>query len=89
MFYDESSYGGNIQQANKLKANLTAEIRKFNQKYQPQIQLVNRSDYIVGSNHIRMIRKEEQDRRFCWRHVNSKYAGVETTQSKAYFKIEM
>jgi hypothetical protein len=70
-----------------LKGLISETKRRWEAKFINPIRVANHSNYIVASNYDQIVYVEEDDRRWFCMEVDSKYAGPQTPESKAYFDI--
>jgi hypothetical protein len=84
-FLDECTFAGDKRQSSVLKGLLTEKMRKWEAKFVNPVRIANHSNYIVASNYDQIVYVEEDDRRWFCIEVDSKYAGPQTPESKAYF----
>ena len=84
-FLDECTFAGDKRQSSVLKGLISETRRKWEAKFVNPVRIANHSNYIVASNYDQIVYVEEDDRRWVCIEVDSKYAGPQTPESKAYF----
>jgi hypothetical protein len=84
-FLDECTFAGDKRQSSVLKGLITETRRKWEAKFVNPVRIANHSNYIVASNYDQIVFVEEDDRRWVCIEVDSKFAGPQTPESKAYF----
>jgi hypothetical protein len=84
-FLDECTFAGDKKQSSVLKGLISETKRRWEAKFVNPVRIANHSNYIVASNYDQIVYVEEDDRRWFCLEVDSKYAGPQTAESKAYF----
>jgi hypothetical protein len=84
-FLDECTFAGDKKQSSVLKGLISETKRRWEAKFVNPVRIANHSNYIVASNYDQIVYVEEDDRRWFCIEVDSKYAGPQTAESKAYF----
>jgi hypothetical protein len=85
-FLDECTFANDKKQSSILKGLLSESTRRWEAKYLNSLRLKNFSNHIVASNYDQIVFVEESDRRWFCLEVDSRYAGKQTNDTKAYFK---
>lgn len=84
-FLDEATYGGNIEQAQRLKKLVTEPTHIINGKYQPSYTVDSFLNIIIASNDKFVVPCEPRQRRFFALEVSSEYCGRQNKELKQYY----
>jgi len=84
-FLDEVTYGGNHEQAQRLKKLVTEPTHIINAKYQPSYTVDSYLNIIIASNDAFVVPCETRQRRFMALEVDESRCGRQTMELKQYY----
>ena len=85
-FLDEATFSGNKKESSILKGLLSEPMKRWEAKFLAPVRVKSYSNFIVASNYDRIVFVEEQERRWFCLELDSRHAGSETPETKAYLK---
>jgi hypothetical protein len=84
---DEAHWGGNIQDANRMKALITEPTVHIRDLYRKAYEIKNTTAFCLSSNELRATSAREGDRRHFGLQLSDKWAGKQTTDiHRNYFR---
>lgn len=84
-FLDEVTYGGNHEQAQRLKKLVTESTHSINAKYQPSYTVDSYLNIIIASNDAFVVPCETRQRRFMALEIDDSRCGRQTKELKQYY----